>query len=167
MEQDSGRYTTTKLDPFYQMFLRNQFQEFEPVFKFPKATDLQRRLEVFLQKPPKDYRPQDYGEWTFKIMIPRMEHKNADTYNYLSKQMQKLFEDRVRSYFRDLMHNHISRLRRAGFNRKEIIIAFMEDYNIDMKYYDRIEKDHKRYMNAEAVRRYKHKEPINKKLSDK
>jgi hypothetical protein len=155
------------MDPFYQQFLRAQFQCYDPIFKFPKAHDLLLRLETFLSKPPASYRPKDYGEKTFRIMIPYMEHKNPEVYNYLSDSMQRHFERRVREYFRDLIHQHISVMRRGGFTRKEIIDTFMEDHNLDSRYYDRIEREHKRYMNAEAVRKYKYAKKSRKTLSVK
>jgi len=151
----SGIYTTVKLHPFYQQFLRGQFQQTEQVFQFPKGHDLLMRLEFFLAKAPADFKPANYGKQTFRIEIPYMEHKDPFYYNYISENKSVLFARRIREYFRDVIHEEIGRARRKGFTRSEIIYGLMEELHISPTYFDLMEKEYKRYLQAERSRRFK------------
>jgi hypothetical protein len=153
----SGIICTMKLDPFYQAFLRSQFNVEEEVFEFPKGHDLLIRLEAFVTRTPVNYRAQDYGENTFRINLPHMEHKNVLYYNYLSDKKQTLFATRIRNYYQAIIHEEISKQISKGFQKDETIICLMEDFNIPSKYEDRIKRDYSRWKLAESQRRFRRK----------
>ncbi len=164
-QNGSGIYTKIKIHPFYQEFLRGQFHEYEPVFKFPPRHDLLIRLERFLSTYP--HNPDDVFAWndkkeTFLIEIPFMEHKDPFYYNYLSKQKNALFARRIREYFRDIIHEDIGKAIRKGFTRTEIIYSLLDEFNISPVYYDLMEKEYKRYLQAERVRRFRRKNKTNR-----
>jgi hypothetical protein len=161
----SGRYITIKLDPFYQEFLRGHFNWYDPVFAFPKGHDLLKRLEYYLTPPPKDWKLQDFGEWTFRIEIPLMEWKDADCYNYLSERKNKMFEIAVREYYRVIMHTEIGKAIKDHVPKNDIIFCFMDDFNISQDYYDRIIKDFDRWIKLEKMRRYRRKKNKKNRIS--
>jgi hypothetical protein len=151
----TGRFITVKLDPFYQEFLRGQFNWYDPVFTFPKGHDLLKRLEYYLTVPPKDFKLDDFGEETFRIEIPRMEHKDPDCYTFLSEQKNKLFANAVRDYYRVIFHAEIGKAIKDGIPKSDMIFCLMDDYNISRDYEDRIIKDFDRYLKSERLRRYR------------
>jgi hypothetical protein len=155
----SGRYTTIKLDPFYQQFLRVQFNQNNPVFKFPakKHHDLKIRFEFYLTPPPEDYKPANYRDWNFHIEIPYSENsiKHPDFYNYISENKNKLYANRIRNYYYDVIHEEFTRLRNKGFKKEECIICVMEDYNFEPKYEERVIKEYQRYLKRERDRRFR------------
>lgn len=164
----SGIYTTIRLDPFYQEFLRAQFNQFDPVFTFPKGHDLLLRLERFLAKPPADFKPHliDFKEETFRIEIPFMEIKDPVYYFHMSDRKMKLFSQRIRDYFREIFHEEIRKYRSKNFNKNEAIICFMEDFHISEKYEDRLIKAYNRYIDLERHRRFRRRKKSTKILQD-
>lgn len=154
---NTGRYVEIKLDPFFQSFLRSHFKEYEQIFEFPKGHDLLIRLEYLLAKPPADYKPKpESGDSSmFRIAIPYMEHKNIDSYTYMSLNAQRLFVSRIREYYKIIIHEEISSARRKGFQKDEIVLKIMEDFNLTNFNDDRIKRDYTRYLNTERFRRYR------------
>lgn len=153
----SGIYTTVRLDPFYQEFLRAQFNQWDPVFTFPRGHDLVIRLERYLTQPPNDFKVKQnpFGDETFRIEIPFMELKNPAYYFYLSDRKMKLFQQRVRDFFREIFHEEIRKYRSKNFNKNEAIICFMEDFQISERYEDRLIKAYNRYIDLERHRRFR------------
>lgn len=152
----SGIICTIKLDPFYQAFLCRQFGYIEtaPVFAFPKGHDLSLRFQFYLSVPPRNYQTPDYGDWTFKIEIPFMEHKSANYYRFMSQKQQANFQARIRAFWKDVSHEIIGKEKRAGFLKEEIIQKLMEDFGFEENYRDRIRRDYSRYLQSERNRRY-------------
>ena len=161
----SGIYTTIQLDTFFQEFLRAQFNQFDPVFTFSKGHDLLLRMERYLTSPPEDFKPVSYGDETFRIELPYMEHKNPNVHFYMSDRKQKLFSARVRDYFREIFHEEIRKYRSKNFNKNEAIICFMEDFKISEQYEDRLIKAYNRYMDIERARRFRRYRKSRKSLS--
>jgi len=163
----SGIITTMKLDPFYQQFLRAQFHNADIVFRFPPRHDLLMRLECFLTKTPLNYKRQDYGENTFRIELPYMEHKDVMYYNYLSENSQALFAQRVKDFYRMIVHELFADYRRKGFFKTEIVYLIIEDFSFTTSDYDRILKDFNRFVACEKSRRFTQRQKDNKKTSVK
>lgn len=158
--------TTVKLDPFLQQFLRGHFKCQEPIFIFPKGEDLLLRLEYFLSIPPRDFRPSNFGEWTFRIQVPAMEHKNPLSYFYLSEKKMILFSTRIRNFQRDVFHELIGVGIRRGMYKSEIIQSLMEDYNIDPKFEDRIQREWSRYKESIRLREFRERSKKSCQLVD-
>lgn len=150
----SEYFVTIKLEPFYQHFLRQHFSQHDTLFAFPPKHDLLKRLQAFLTKTPDNYKPLSQNETTFSISLPFMEHKNVAVYNCITAEKNNLFASRVREYFHLVFHDYISRYRKEGFYRNEIISIFMDDFKIEPKHSDRIEKEFNRYLQKERFRRF-------------
>jgi len=154
----SGVYTTIRLDPFYQEFLRGHFKQRDPVFIFPKGHDLLIRLERYLTRPPEGFVPRDFGDHTFRIEIPFMDHKNANYYFFMSEAKNKLYGTRIREYFKDIFHEEAGRSRRKfRLTKQEAIVCFMEDKEISPRYEDRLIKEYQRYLISERVSKHRKK----------
>jgi hypothetical protein len=153
----SGVICTVKLDPFYQAFLFQQFgySEHVPVFAFPKGHDLSLRFQFYLSIPPRSYKGEDHGAWTFKIEVPFMEYKNPNSYRYISAKQQGSFQKRIRSFWQDVSHEIIGKSKRAGFLKEEIIQQLIDEFNFSEEHRDRIRREYSRYLQTERNRRFK------------
>ncbi len=153
----SGYSVKIRLDPFLQEFLKGHFHQKDAIFEFPKGHDLLVRLEWYLSKPPKDLVPkEDQHPWDFYISIPNMEHKDPFYYHYISETKNKMLQNRIREYFRDIFHEEISLGIKKGFYKNEIIYQLMDEWGINTDYEDRLIKEYQRYLNNERRRRYRH-----------
>lgn len=149
----SGIICTVKLDPFYQQFLREQFQEYETVFRFPKGHDLSLRFQFYLSLAPNN-QPEKYGESEFKIEIPYMEHKSPFYYNYMSPNFQQKFQTRIREFWRDVSHEIMGRWIREGYTKEEVVQKIVEEYGFTEDDEERVRREYKRYRETERYRRF-------------
>jgi len=150
----SGIYVVIKLDPFYQHFLREHFnQRDEIVFSFPKGHDLLKKFEILLTKYPLDKSQPDHGESKFMIEVPYMQHKNPYVYNYISETRNNILGATIKNFTKMIFHEHMNKYAKVGFQKKQCIEIFMEEYNIDPKYQDRLTKDYQRWIEAVCHRR--------------
>jgi hypothetical protein len=160
----SGIYCTLKLDPFYQAFLRSRFQvPDDQVFRFSKGHDLSLFFQAMLRPAPPHFEDPDFGEDTFIVEIPFMEHKNPATYRYVSPERMVMFSSRVMRYWKMIAHDIISQARKMGMEKKEIIFYLLEELEIPLQYSDRVERDYSRYLAEERTRHFRMK---NKKLKN-
>jgi hypothetical protein len=154
----ASEYTTTvKLDPFFQRFLRAQFeQENDDVFVFPSRHDFNALLAFLVQPVPGDYSPPNYGDWTFRIALPHMEHKNVETYNYLPVKAQQTFSNKVRRYMNRQFHDELGEaICRHGFTRTEAIDYLAYSFGFLAEDYDRLLKEYQRWRKAENMRKWR------------
>lgn len=167
----TGVICTMKLDPFYQAFLRARFEQIgDGVFSFPKGHDLSLMLQFLLKPKPRDFDCSEWGEWAFRIEVPFMEHKNPQTYNYLSEARTIVLTSRIMRYWKFLAHDIITEARRRGMQKKEIIYFLLEEMDIPVFYSDRIEREYSRYLIEERQRKFLCKKKMLKdvkKMSDK
>ncbi|HET6558081.1 MAG TPA: hypothetical protein VFG54_12250 [Prolixibacteraceae bacterium] len=159
----SGIICTIKLDPFYQQFLRCQFQEFDPVFRFPKSHDLSLRFQFYLSRCP-DGKQEKYGASEFKIEVPYMEHKSPLYYNFMSHNFQQKFQTRIREFWRDISHELMGIWSREGFSKEDIIQKVIEDFGFGPDDEERIRREYKRYRECERQRRYKRRNKMLKNV---
>lgn len=152
----SGIICTIKLDSFYQRFLRSQFDDFNPVFNFPKGHDLAFRFQFYLSTKSA-LKPERYGEDEFRIEVPYMEHKSPLYYNCMSPNFQQKFQSRIREFWRDVSHELLGKWNRAGFNREECIQKLMEEFGFTPDDEERVRREWKRYREAERLRRFRNK----------
>lgn len=162
----SGIICTIKLDPFYQQFLRCQFQEFDPVFRFPKSHDLSLRFQFYLSRTPIG-KPEKYVVDEFKIEVPYMEHKSPFYYNYMSPNFQQKLQSRIREFWRDVSHELMGIWSRQGFGKEDMVQKIVEDFGFLPEDEERIRREYKRYRACERQRRFYHKSKslINVKMS--
>lgn len=153
-------YTTTiRLDPFFQRFLRTQFeQKDDAVFVFPPRHDFNNLLSFLVQPVPSDYKTPDYKDWTFRILLPNMEHKNVQVYNYLSKKAQQTFSNKVRRYMNRMFHDELGEaVCRYGLTRIEAIDHLTDTFGFLPEDQDRLLKEYQRWRKAENMRRFRKK----------
>jgi len=156
MENYTKLNVTIELDTFYQEFLKSYFKTKKgATFAFPKRHELNQILELGLQKQPKNYKPKDYGQKTFKILIPYISWKDVRTYNYISKRIEIVLRRHIISFFRIIFHEEMNKLATLNLQKKERVEIFIVNYNINPKYYDRLIKDYQRYI--VSLRRIKSK----------
>lgn len=164
-------YCTLKLDPFYQAFLRARFEQQEgETFRFTKGHDLSLFFQAMLKPIPPGWKEPDYGEDAFTIEIPWMEHKNAQTYRWISPERNVMLCSRVMRYWKMVSHDIISQARKLGMEKKEIIFFLLEEMEIPLQYSDRVEREYSRYLKEERQRRFVSKNKLLKnvkKLSDR
>jgi hypothetical protein len=150
----SGVFTSFKLDPFFQQFLRSYFDQSEElVFHFPKGEDLLRKLEVLLRPVPENYKPRKH-DWLFHVELPYMKYKDPRTHNYLSETSGKIFARNIRDFFETVFHEKVSEYRNAGFEYKDCVYIFMEEFHLPVSATDRLIKDFQRYRNRIRYREY-------------
>lgn len=160
-------FCTVTLEPFYQSFLREQYNQQERlIFDFPKNDDLRRWIEHSVTPPPDDFKPQVNKEDTFHIIIPYMEHKDPRTYNYLSRKKNVHFARRVRELFQMVMHRAIHLQTRDGLRKEEIIDNIMEDFNFLPENRDRIEREYSRYLQRIYNQRFQKKRKKSSQLTE-
>lgn len=155
----SGIFVVCRIDPFYQQFLRAQFKQKQIIFRFPHNHDLEVALKTYLtnHKPETD-KPTPTGNEAFRLAIPPMDHKDPREYNKLSDKKQQLLADKIKRYYRHVIHDEIGRLRQKGFHVNEIIYIILEDFNFNFRYYDRVEKEYKRWLNSQRLKRFRQRE---------
>jgi len=159
-------YCVIKLDPFYQAFLRTRFDQDggnrNGVFSFDKGHDLNLLLQFLVKPKPPGFKGQYYGAETFRIAVPAMEHKNPDTYNYLSEDRQLILVKRILRYWKMVSHDIITEGRRRGIEKKDMVYMILDELDLPEYYADRIEREYSRYLHEERNRKYikRHREML-------
>lgn len=161
MLQGPGIFITIKLDPYLQEFLRGYFKQNGNVFYWPKNHDLTRRFQSLL-RPKSDntcYSKPDYGDWAFRVDIPySSEGRDPFIVNYLSRDHNKLLAKRIKEFADMVFHEEVISHRTSGWEYKDCVFIFMDDYHINQKHYDRLLKDFQRLRNNIRQKKFrKHK----------
>lgn len=161
-------YCQIRLDPFYQAFLRARFDQLNSnngMFEFDKGHDLSLMFQFLLRPKPPGYKQPLYGAEAFKIRIPAMEHKNPQTYCYLSDDRQQLLIKRIMRYWKMVSHDIIAEGRRRGIQKKDLVYMLLDEMDLPEYYSDRIEREYSRFLHEERNRKYlKHKRETVKRL---
>lgn len=149
---ETGRYTTVKLKPLLQDFLRGYFQCHELVFTFPPSSRklwLPCILQESLSKPPEDYihSPADYGESTFHITVPKSDFCDPDVHTYMSGRAHQHLVSRIEDFFRVRFNEEMTRLRALNIKKNYAVTRFMEQYEISLQHEDALLKQYSRYLN--------------------
>jgi hypothetical protein len=112
-------------------------------------------LFQFLLKPrPRDIEVIYPPDWGFKVYVPYMEHKNPQTYNYISEKRSVVLGSRIMRYWKMVSHDIISDARRRGMEKKEVVYFLLEEMDLPDYYTDRIEREYSRYLLEERQRRF-------------
>jgi hypothetical protein len=160
----TGIYVTIRLDPFLQQFLRGYYECNEVVFSFPRQSSkcwLPLALKTALWFPPLNFKPQTYGEETFRIEIPEMKDKDPDYHNHISDRANMEFCRSVRSFYNSVVYSFFDEAKHAKYGAKSIVSMFIDRYQIDAIYEDRVARDYSRYNLNLRVKKFRFK---NKKL---
>lgn len=165
----TGIYATIKLDPFLQQFLRGYFECDEIVFSFPRCSRkfwLPIAFKAALWYPPENYKPQSFGEETFKIEIPEMKDKDPSSHNHISARANQEFVSAVKFFYDSVAYSFFDEMKYARFGAKSIITLFIDRYSIDPAFEDRIARDYSRYNNTIKCKTFREKIKKNtKKIS--
>lgn len=156
----SGIITTVKLEPFYQQFLKSQFECNELVFTFPKGHDLQTALTLLLNKNPYGNAYPDYGTQSFRIELYYSRTKDIRIFNYISERAGNMFASKVHEFYGMVFHEFYAKHYRT-FNHKDIVYLWLEKNRFDESHYDRIERDARRYRKRNYDQTYLQKKKLN------
>jgi len=140
-----------KCEPYLIRFVETLYGP-SPI-SFPKNSNFNTLLDVFLDKPPLDHIEQDYGESTLSIQLPYFDNKDIRSYNYLSAKKQAAFVKELWKFFKITYRGYISKLIVAGLDRQDAIEIFIEKYDLSLDCWDFMEKDFQRYLTLRSMRR--------------
>ena len=143
------------LDPFLQEMLRGIYDNYNKVFSFPNGDDLIVRLRNLLRPLPEDYASMDFKDRAFEIEIPASPSRDPFYYRYLSKTAMKVFEKKVKEFARMVFHERMTELRNDGYEYKDSIDLFMDEFQISPDHTDRITKDYYRWRSNLRVKKYR------------
>lgn len=158
----TGIICKIKLDPYFQQFLRGYYRIESLIFKFPREDydelHIARIFNDLLDSPPKDFKPESFGKNEFLIEVPFQDHKDPFYCNYLSQTANEKFAKKVFEAFRDDFYDFIKEKRAIGWKEyKDIIELYMDNRQIDTKYFDRLTKDYQRWRIIKNKRKYQQK----------
>lgn len=122
----------------------------------PRKDNLNRLINVLLQKAPPDYRPVNYGSQNICIQLPYYEDKDVRSWYYLSDRSQHTVINRFDDLFTLEFRKHIDKMLIHGVkNQKDSIYSFIEKYNLAEDILSDLLKDYQRYRNVLASREYR------------
>jgi hypothetical protein len=153
----SGVYVTIRLDKFYQDFLRSYFSCNDLIFSFPRGEELSFRLVRLMKKPPEGYIPGKNMSNGFHVSIPKDDDKDPYSFNYLSERGQIIFIEHVRKLYEMVFHESMNKYLHEGFEKKECLEIFIDQYDLSCNYIDRITKDYQRYVHRKICQKYRKK----------
>jgi hypothetical protein len=154
------------LDKHYQRFLRKQFNCYNDIFEFPNKHKFNTILEFFVSNAPDDFTDPDWGENSFKILLPSLEYEN-DNLRYLSVVKEKAFKSKIREYYEWIIIDRVKKMMALyrkdkdgiafKFDREQATIELIDEYGFDQgdcDSFDRLYKLVTRYNRKEIARRY-------------
>ena len=140
-----------KCEPYLVKFLETLYGK-SPI-SFPKKSNFNSILDVFLDKPPLDYQEPEYGENTLEIRLPYFENKNVLFNFYLSPTKQRILIKEIWKFFKITFRGEISKHIVLGLDRQDAIQIFIEKYNLSQDCTDSLEKDFQRYVKLRSYHR--------------
>ena len=120
---------------------------------FPKNSNFNTILDVFLDKPPLGYVEPNNCENTLTIQLPFLENKNVISNFYLSPTKKRIFVKELEKYFKITFRSEISKHIVLGLDRQDSIQIFIEKYNLSQDECDMLEKDFQRYLKLRCYHR--------------
>ena len=120
---------------------------------FPKNSNFNTMLDVFLDKPPLDWKEPDFDENCLEIRLPFFEDKNVLYNNYLTVLKQEIFIKNLKKYFKITFRGEISKYVVMGLDRQDSIDLFIDKYNLSQDNRDMLEKDFQRYLKIRSNKR--------------
>ena len=109
-------------------------------------SDPNRLLGHLIAVAPLNYIQGDYGNNTLKVVLPMFRYKDIRSYHYLSKRKQFCFVSYIHGWFKVYFHSEMNKYISMGYNRKECIYLFMDNYDMPESSFDALLKDYSRYM---------------------
>ncbi|MFZ4523268.1 MAG: hypothetical protein ACOYNC_16285 [Bacteroidales bacterium] len=140
-----------KCESYLVRFLETMYGK-SPI-SFPKKSNFNTILDVFLDRPPLDYLEQDFGGSTLAILLPYFEQKDIRSYNYLSETKQRIFVKEIWKFFKITYRGEIAKYVVMGLDRQDSIQLFIEKYDLSHDCWDFLEKDFQRYVKMRSKHR--------------
>ena len=140
-----------KCEPYLVKFLETLYGK-SPV-SFPKKSNFNAILDVFLEKQPLEYHEPDYGASTLIVLLPYFEQKDIRSYNYLSPIKQRIFIKEIWKFFKITYRGEIAKYVVMGLDRQDSLDLFIEKYNLSLDCWDFLEKDFQRYVKLRSKHR--------------
>jgi hypothetical protein len=140
-----------KCEPYLVKFLETLYGP-SPI-SFPKNSNFNTMLDVFLDKPPLEFKQPEIGEKVLEIRIPYFENKNVLFNNYLSPTKQRILIKEISKFFKITYRGEISKYIVLGLDRQDAIQIFIEKYNLSQDNSDLLEKDFQRYVKLRSYHR--------------
>ncbi|PXX96895.1 hypothetical protein DF185_19845 [Marinifilum breve] len=136
----------TKLEPFYQLFLKNHFKSNRLNFEFPRDHDLNTLLSFCKKPTPPGRKTDDFGDETFEIEFPLQPYDEKVNY-YLPEKALILFQQRVIDLYQLEFHSDMCKLHSDGYLKNDAIIMLIYKYGLpdDEKTIERMKKDFYRW----------------------
>lgn len=158
----SGIICKIRLDPFYQEFLRGYYENYEIVFKFPREDadelEIARKFNRLLMAPPCDYKPIKDDQNTFLVEVPYFKDKDPFWNNYISTIRNESLANAIHRAWRAQFHEKMDEFRNLGFEFKDCIYLYMDEFRISACFYDRLIKDLQRWRSIKRNKKYRQKE---------
>ncbi len=119
------------------------------------------KYEIKRTKPITDFSSLEI-ESTFEIELPYSSEKDVRSYNYLSPKRERILIENIILFYKMVFHEEINRLRNlVGFPKKQAVILFMDNYQINDDYYDRVIRSYNRWVEKQS--RYKKRKKTKRK----
>lgn len=144
----SGIIISIKMKPYLKEFIVCYCGDgIEPVIA-SKKNIVGIYLEPLLERPPITLPKTEKGEEYLRVELCGYDVTKVDTNNYISPSNQKLFQDMVHEFFKELFCNYVDERMRLGFSKKQSILQFCKSYNIPFNNinYEMLKKKHDRHM---------------------
>jgi hypothetical protein len=141
--------------PFYLVKFLEKLYGKSPVV-FPRSSNFNAILDVFLEKQPPDAKPISSLETSaLVIRLPYFDHKDIRSYNFLTPTKESILVKEIWKFFKITYRSEISKSLCLGLDRKDAITLFMEKYDLPEDSRDLLEKDFQRYIRLRQISRLK------------
>ena len=119
-----------RLDPYLAQWWRFDSGGADPI-EIHRGSPEADFLQVFLRKPPQDFRPAPPEPDAVSILLPSFAAKDTRYFFYLSPAAQRLFVDLIRARFDVALWKAVHRFHAVFRRQDDLIYAFMEANGIE------------------------------------
>lgn len=116
------------IEEYLKQWFINDCGTSEPITLKPGSIE-SKVLETFLKRQPYNQPAETVGE-SICIYIPTFKYKNAEIYNYLPSNAQKIFVSCIRNRFDIDLFTTLYKFENIHVDIQDLIRAFMEHHNI-------------------------------------
>jgi len=147
----SGITVEIRIKPYLKEFLIAFYGGHHPV-EASKKNVIGTYLEPLLERPPEKLPGKNKDDTYITILIPEYHGRRPDSYNYISEHNQKVFNNMVHAFFKELMLKYVDDRMRLGFTKKDSIYQFCHNYKIpfDKVNYEMLKKKYDRHKKSVA-----------------
>ncbi len=118
------------LDPYLAQWWRFDSGGADPI-EIRRGSPEADFLQVFLRRPPADFRPEPPGPDSVSVLLPSFAAKDTRYYFWLSPTACRLFVDLIRTRFDVALWKALHRFQAVFRRQDDLIYAFMEANGIE------------------------------------